>query len=321
MKNIKLNRGTIMKQYKKPIILLVGASGSGKNTIQDIMIQKHGLKPLLSYTTRNKRYPEEQTHTFITEKEYNHIKETEKIIAYTYYQNNHYFATEQQLEEADIYIIDIEGIKYLKEHSDLPYIVFYLDVSELERIHRMRHRGDSTQQIQERLKIDRKVFKNNNNLYDYVIENIDCQETADTIYRLWEYEIYEYNKKITNAIQSHSKSNSQRNKYSDTLQNTKHLNPQEVIDTERQIIDHIYQIQTLMLQLQTQIEHIEISVYDTKYGSISNNIEVFGCNYEYETDAIPTSNISFKTYTDQDSQKSYLQNNIGYKNIYNIRIE
>ena len=50
----------------KPRILLVGKSGSGKNTVQDYLVNKYGLKPLVSYTTRAKRYPEEDTHIFIS---------------------------------------------------------------------------------------------------------------------------------------------------------------------------------------------------------------------------------------------------------------
>ena len=57
-----------------PKILLVGESGSGKNTIQDYLSSLYGYVPLLSYTTRPRRIPEENTHTFITEDEYYHYK-------------------------------------------------------------------------------------------------------------------------------------------------------------------------------------------------------------------------------------------------------
>lgn len=308
-----------MKQITSPKILLVGASGSGKNTIQEYLVQKYGLKPLISYSTRIKRYPDECTHTFITEDEYEAIKETSNIIAYTYYQNNHYFATEQQLEESDIYIIDTNGIKYLKEHSDIPFVVFYLDVSELERISRMKNRGDSTKQIQERLAIDRKEFKNSSKLYDYVIENIDSQNTAETIYRLWQYEVSEYNKK-NNILSVHDYSKINSIDY-DNKSSYQHISEQEVISTELMIIDYIRQIQTLIMKIQPQIEHIEISVHDVKYGTISNNIDVFGCNYEYVTNSTPTNNLSFKTFTDINTKQSYLRNFSYYKNIDDVRIK
>ena len=62
-----MTKGEIMNNKIDTKILLVGKSGSGKNTVQDYLVKKYGLKPLLSYTTRAKRYPEEDTHTFITE--------------------------------------------------------------------------------------------------------------------------------------------------------------------------------------------------------------------------------------------------------------
>ena len=154
-----------------PKILLVVESGSGKNTIQDYLSSLYGYVPLLSYTTRPKRFPEENTHTFITEDEYHRYKKENNIVAYTYYNGNHYFATEQQLKDSDVYIIDVEGIKYLKEHSNIPFIVFYIKVPKSERIKRMRQRGDSEEQIEARIKFDEKSFKKSKDLCDYVIEN------------------------------------------------------------------------------------------------------------------------------------------------------
>lgn len=304
-----------MNKYQKPKILLIGASGSGKNTVQDYLVQKHGLKPLLSYTTRNKRFPEENTHTFVTEKEYETIKQQEKIIAYTYYNGNHYFATEKQLEESDIYIIDTDGIEYLKNHSTIPFITFFLEVSELNRFNRMRDRGDPEADIQERLSYDRKTFTGNKYLYDYTIKNNEgsCSSTADTIYDLWNYE-----------ISKNQANNSMISFATYPTNNTTHvtnINDQEVIDTEREIIDKIYQIQTLMLKLNSSIEHIEINVYDVDHESDSNVIEVFGCNYEYITSNNPSQIIEFKTLTDDKTKTSYLRNITGYKHIDDVRIK
>ena len=83
-----------MNNNRKPNakVLLVGKSGSGKNTVQDYLVRKYGLKPLLSYTTRDRRFPEENTHTFITLQEYEGFKQTD-FIAYTFYNGNHYTAS------------------------------------------------------------------------------------------------------------------------------------------------------------------------------------------------------------------------------------
>lgn len=172
----------------KPKIVLVGESGSGKNTIQDFLVNKYGLKPLLSYTTREKRFPSENTHTFITNEEYSTFK-PEDIIAYTYYANNHYFATLQQFNSSDVYIVDVAGLKCLKEKCKVLFISFYIHVPELIRIERMKNRGDTDESITKRLAIDQQLFSQARDLCDYILVNDDSEQTAERIMEFREGEI------------------------------------------------------------------------------------------------------------------------------------
>ena len=175
-------KGEVMSNKINTKILLVGKSGSGKNTVQDYLVKKYGLKPLLSYTTRAKRYPDEDTHTFITEHEYKEIKKKEKIIAYTFYNGNHYFATEKQFAESDIYIIDVEGIKCIKELGvDIPYVIVYLDVPTHIRMERMTIRNDNKSIIDERIKYDEIAFKDIKQYSNHFISNFDSEQTAEEI--------------------------------------------------------------------------------------------------------------------------------------------
>lgn len=208
----------------KPKILLVGKSGSGKNTVQDYLVNKYGLKPLVSYTTRAKRYPEEDTHTFITEQEYEEIKQKEKIIAYTSYNGNHYFATEKQFRESDIYIIDLDGLWYIRHLDiDVPYIAIYLDVSSEIRTERMAARGDSPEMISERIKFDDTAFVGAYNACHHTIINDDSEETASSIARLVGVEKYEFN-------------------------------------NEREIVDKLRQIQTLLRRINPDIDNVKITL-------------------------------------------------------------
>lgn len=177
-----------MNNNRKPNakVLLVGKSGSGKNTVQDYLVRKYGLKPLLSYTTRERRFPEENTHTFITLQEYEGFKQTD-FIAYTFYNGNHYFATKKQFEEADIYIIDLDGVEYISKLNlglETPYIVIYLDVPEDVRRQRMESRNDDATAIEERLRYDEDAFREVNRWCNYSIPNLDSEETSKSIAKM-----------------------------------------------------------------------------------------------------------------------------------------
>lgn len=149
-------------------IILIGASGSGKDTIANYLNKTYNLTTVKSYTTRPKRTPDEDTHTFVDFEEYQKIKEKDKI-AETYYNEHRYCATIQQLENADIYIIDKKGLDTLRKLYKKPFKVFYIDVNEEERYKRLCIR-DNEKKAKERILNDRKLF--NDIHFDYYINGM-----------------------------------------------------------------------------------------------------------------------------------------------------
>lgn len=165
------------------LILLVGKSGSGKTTIAK-NLEHYGLKQVQSYTTRKPRYKGEVGHTFITMEEY--MKLPDKV-ATTYFDGNYYCATQQQCEDADIYVIDPHGIESFKRnyHGNKKWITVYLDVNPFTRFIRMVKRGDSVFDALERLKHDRDSFKDFKKRPDIVVvKNKSVQKVSDMIYTL-----------------------------------------------------------------------------------------------------------------------------------------
>lgn len=142
------------------ILLIEGKSGTGKTTVAEILEEKYGLKQIKSYTTRKKRYPEENCHTFITQEEYDLIN-PEDMVAKTVFSGNRYCATKQQVEENDIYVIDPAGIKNFRDtyHGKKEIYVVYLIASKAVRHERMISRGDNEEKVQERLENDEKAFQ------------------------------------------------------------------------------------------------------------------------------------------------------------------
>ena len=131
------------------LYLIVGASGSGKTTIANVLEEKYGYKQLQSYTTRPPRNQNEAGHIFVTDEEFNRLQ---NIIAYTEYNNYRYCATSEQANNSDIYVIDPNGIDYLKAHYKGKSIKIINITSPVHtKINRMEQRGDAFNKIMERL--------------------------------------------------------------------------------------------------------------------------------------------------------------------------
>lgn len=142
---------------KHKIILLIGPSGSGKTTLANYLRDCYGWKVLDSYTTRPRRYPEETGHTFVSDDEFEQLRD---MVAYTEFDGHRYCATAAQIDEADLYIVDLEGVKTMQElyHGDTVLLPVYLDVNSYNCLRRMRKRGDSLDASFRRRENDAKAF-------------------------------------------------------------------------------------------------------------------------------------------------------------------
>ena len=140
----------------KPLFLFVGKSASGKTTIANMLEKQYGYKQVESYTTRPPRFDGEAGHVFVSEEEFKNLGE---LAAYTYYNKNHYGTTFEQLNESDVYVIDIPGVESLLQKlkdDNRPICVIYFDTSVYNRVNRMIDRGDSDMMIISRLLQDEK---------------------------------------------------------------------------------------------------------------------------------------------------------------------
>ena len=128
----------------QPLLALMGCSGSGKSTLCAELEKRYGLKSIPSYTTRKPRFDGEQGHTFITEDEFDKLKD---ILAYAETDNCRYAVTKEMLEDEQysIYVIDMTGLKYLYEHyhGDRPIISVFISCSATSRFKHMMDREDS----------------------------------------------------------------------------------------------------------------------------------------------------------------------------------
>lgn len=178
------------------IILLAGGRGAGKSTVANILNDRYGLKILPSHTTRKPRYASETGHIFDTNEEFDKIPK-EDIVAYSEHYGDRYCATKDQVEDCDIYVIDMDGIRYFKEAYTGPKSVHtvYLVVSEEDREERLNSRGDNPEAIGAFLKKDRDadIEAIYSGLVDLVIINKDLENSIKLIDMI----ILEPNSKLT----------------------------------------------------------------------------------------------------------------------------
>lgn len=157
------------------IILLAGASGSGKTSVVELLEQRYGLKSVCSYTTREKRSEDEYGHIFVTEEEFNQLD----LVGYSEYGGSLYGATAEQIEASDIWVVDINGIDYFKKFyrgQKQPVVVWLVTSDDehidfRERYERMRERGDDAEKAGFRTALDKVEFAGIEKMCDYKIVN------------------------------------------------------------------------------------------------------------------------------------------------------
>lgn len=174
---------------KHKIVLLVGRSGSGKTAIANYLHDTYGWNVVSSYTTRLPRYEGEAGHVFISDEDFDQLRD---LVAYTEFDGHRYCATGDQIDQSDLYVVDLVGVKTMQQlyHGDSIILPVYLDVSRNQCFKRMLKRGDGVRAAWRRKKNDDQMF---DGAKEYLMNNFDSclsvnnsgslAETGDMIYR------------------------------------------------------------------------------------------------------------------------------------------
>lgn len=158
------------------MIVLIGASASGKTEIAKILYKHFQYEKIITTTTRPPRYGEVDgvDYHFLSKEGFNEILLTNGFVEVTKYQDNLYGTQKKDVTENGLIILDPNGANAFIEHYKEACFVVFVKYSKKRREERMRLRGDQEESIKNRLKSDDKVF-NTKNLHkvDCIIENID----------------------------------------------------------------------------------------------------------------------------------------------------
>lgn len=175
-----------MENKEHVLLCLMGRTASGKDTLANKLCERTGLRQIISYTTRERRVNEGDTHIFIADADYQALADAGQIAAFTQIGPYRYCCTIDQLYENDVYVIDPAGVQHLRE-LDLPnlrLVTVYVNTPDDVRKDRAFHkRGDDRLTFMKRDMAEREQFRAmlRNVDFDYAISNIDVAKAYSVL--------------------------------------------------------------------------------------------------------------------------------------------
>lgn len=172
------------------MIVLAGASASGKTEAAKRLANKYGITKVITTTTRPMRNGEVngRDYFFVSREEFEKMIKEDRFVEYTNYNGYLYGSTKDQIAPDKCVVIDPAGLKAYIALGDKNIITFFLDSSEETRFKRMLERGDSLDNVKNRIAHDKVAFVEDLlPVVDYHIntEIFNVDEVADLIYKVY----------------------------------------------------------------------------------------------------------------------------------------
>ena len=169
------------------MIVLAGASASGKTEVAKELAKKYGITKVITTTTRDMRVGEVdgRDYFFVSKEQFERMIRDDRFVEYTFYNNNLYGSTKDQISSNKCVVIDPAGLKAYLGLNDHNIVTFFLDANEETRYKRMLLRGDKEDVAKNRIEHDRLAFSPENIAdVDFHIdsENFDVEKVADMVY-------------------------------------------------------------------------------------------------------------------------------------------
>lgn len=178
------------------MIVLAGASASGKTEVAKELARKYGITKVITTTTRNIRKGEVngRDYFFVSREKFEEMLHEGKFVEHTFYNDNLYGSTKDQIAPNKCVVIDPAGLRAYIALNDQGIVTFFLDSEEETRYQRMIARGDGEENAKKRIEHDRQAFKPENIAdVDYHInsEHTTVEEATDDIYNKYMKTLHE----------------------------------------------------------------------------------------------------------------------------------
>lgn len=168
------------------MIILVGASASGKSVVAKKMYEKYNITKVITYTTRPIRVGEVNgvDYHFVSKEDFETKMKENFFVETANYNNNYYGTAYEDISKNKVLIVEPNGANVYYDKISDKVIIVYLNASEQERKKRMAIRGDSPENIEKRLVGDVEYFDFKNFKHiDLIIEteNKKVEKISDEI--------------------------------------------------------------------------------------------------------------------------------------------
>ena len=146
------------------MIILVGASASGKSVVAKKMIEKYNIKKIVTYTTRLMRVGEVNhvDYHFVSKDDFIFKENNNYFIETAEYNENFYGTAYEDISKDKVLIVEPKGANVYYDKLKDKVVIIYLNANEDERRKRMLERGDSLENIKKRLLNDEEYFDSKN---------------------------------------------------------------------------------------------------------------------------------------------------------------
>ena len=172
-----------MEKHQHQVYIISGPSGAGKTSVLKKLEMSHGIHEHVSCTTRKPRKGEVNGHDyyFVSQSDFNELD----LLEYAEHSGNLYGVTESEfLRNLNKYSIsaivtEINGMQQIKQAFPECITTIFIRADRQDVVDRMAARGDSAEQIANRLAFDDEHdVWNNWTEYDYIIDNTGSIEEA-----------------------------------------------------------------------------------------------------------------------------------------------
>lgn len=171
------------------MIVVVGASASGKSTLVDSLVDNDKkYRKVVTYTTRPKRPKEVDgvDYHFVTESAFTELAKRDFFIEQATYNGWHYGTAKKDCTHSDyvIAVLTPSGLRNLR-NANIKTTAIYLYVDRASRISKLIKRGDNIDEAYRRNLSDVGQFDGVENEVDYIIDNTDYHLSPQKVLTLF----------------------------------------------------------------------------------------------------------------------------------------